>query len=401
MTPDLERRLREDLRAIPLPVAPPAVHDYLDDLRARGEPVVRRRHGRRLAALVAAAAALLVLATATLFMSGSPGPTPRPSPSPSPSGPSATTAIGPRTFVAPGITFEYPLGWTDQSAVVEYPAPPGLRFVALIARGMTVCAVRYGASGPPTPQPSTCEAGAGRPGTATVSILEYTHPYPWLSLPGFETTINGYSAWKQDPATWIVRSPDDGLYVVTLVAPSTEVSADGESIGTMLESLRLSAWDPALVAVDGRLHEDPARGFSFDYPAGWSRWYPQDISMMDSAVVTIASGPLAPCTSDSCQNYVTPPGTIAIQFRIGNGPTAPDWSTAPTTIGGQPAFKEDWGPANAAGADEGHTWSVRLADPSVLGIYASLHGPGLVDLRAAMSNVLASVRIVRPEPSSP
>jgi hypothetical protein len=401
MTPDLEPRLRDSLAAIPLPVAPAALHDYLDDLRARGDLVPHRRRGRRGALLVAAAVALLVLAIGSLLMSGSAGPAPQPSSSPVSSRPTATPIVGPRTFVAPGITFVYPVGWTDQSAAVEYPVVDGVRYVGLIARGMTVCTVRYGVTPAPTPQPSTCESAVGRPGTAMVSILEYTHPYPWFSPPGIKTTVAGYSAWMRRPGAWIIRAPDDSLYIVTLVAPSADLAVDTVSIGTMLESLRLAAWETAPIAVDGRIHEDPGRGFSFDYPAGWSRWYPNDMSMMDLAVVTIASGPLEPCSTGSCQNFITPRGIIAIQFRIGNGPTPPDWRTATTTIGGRPAFKEDWGPANAAGADEGHTWNVRLTDPSVLGISASLHGPGLVDLRAALSNVLDSVRIVRPEPSSP
>jgi hypothetical protein len=396
MTPDLEPRLRDTLREIALPAAPPELRGYLDDLRARGGPDVMGQRGRREALLVAAIAALILLAVGTVLMTGSSGPVvPQLSPSPLPSRDTATSAVGPRTFVAPGITFDYPVGWTDQSAAVEYPTVRGVRFVALIVRGMTVCPVRYDATGAPTPQPSTCESAADRRGTAIVSILEYTHPYPWLSLPGTETTIAGYSAWKQNATTWIIRGPDDGLYIVTLNAPSTDLASDGESIGTMLESLRLSAWETPPVAVDGRLHEDPGRGFSFDYPAGWRRWYPPDVSMVDSAVVTIASGPLARCTTDRCQNYLTPPGTVAIQFRIGNGPTPPDWSTAPTTIGGLPAFKEDWGPVNAVGADEGHTWSVRLTDPSVLGIYAGVRGPGLPELREAMNDVLDSIRIVR------
>jgi hypothetical protein len=397
MTRELEPRLRASLHAVRLPAAPPSIHDYLDDLRARGEPVTRRQPRRGLALLVAALAALLILAIGTVLMTGSPDPTmPQQSPSARPSMPTASTAIGPRTFIAPGITFDYPLGWTDQSAAIEYPAVSGVRFVALIARGMTVCTVRYDASAPPTPQPSTCDAAADRPGTAIVSIVEYTNPYPWLSWPGPETKIDDYSTWKQNATTWIIRAPDDGLYIVTLNGPKAEVAVDVASVATMLESLQLSAWQTAPIAMGGKLHEDPRRGFSFDYPAGWSRWYPQDISMMDSAVVTVASGPLAPCTTDSCQNYVTPPGTIAIQFRIGNGPTAPDWSTAATMIGAQPAFKQDWGPVNAAGADEGHTWNVRLTDPSVLGIYASLHGPNLPALRVAMNEVLDSITIVRP-----
>lgn len=43
-------------------------------------------------------------------------------------------------------------------------------------------------------------------------------------------------------------------------------------------------------------------------------------------------------------------------------------------LGGQPTFKQDRGTDNANGADEGHSWSVRLTDPSVLGIYAASEG---------------------------
>ena len=62
--------------------------------------------------------------------------------------------------------------------------------------------------------------------------------------------------------------------------------------------------------------------------------------MMDSAVVTVSSGPLLPpCSNtDLCQRFSIPPGTVAIEFRVGGGPQSPDWSKAPTQIGGQPAY---------------------------------------------------------------
>jgi hypothetical protein len=102
--------------------------------------------------------------------------------------------------------------------------------------------------------------------------------------------------------------------------------------------------------------------------------------------------PVAPCG-----RYITPPGTVAIEFRIGGGPTAPDWSKATTKIGDQPAFgPEKWGPLNAAGAEEGYTWSARMQDRATLGIDASLNGPGLPELRTAMNRVLDSITITPP-----
>ena len=87
---------------------------------------------------------------------------------------------------------------------------------------------------------------------------------------------------------------------------------------------------------------------------------------------------------------------MAIEFRIGGGFNAPDWSTAPTTIGSQPAFgPEDWGSENATRADEAHSWSVRLPGDDILWIAASLRGPGLPALRTAVEDVLDSIRIDR------
>ena len=150
---------------------------------------------------------------------------------------------------------------------------------------------------------------------------------------------------------------------------------------------------------------------SFYYPAGWTVYYPQDVSTMDRAVVTVASIPvLAPCTTPAegvvpavpaCQRFTTPPGAIVLEFRVGGGIRPPDWSKAKFTIGGQPAFREDWGPGqNATGADEGHTWSVRMG-PTTLGIYVSLRGPNLPALRAEMDEVLGSIKITQLQSPAP
>ena len=404
MTDDLEPRLRESLRRAVLPGAPAALRDYLDTLpTVDGTPRVRRFRAPQLAA---AAVALLVVALgAGLLVVGGVGPASTAAPSAtdraaaSVSVPSATVPAG--TFMAPGISFDIPDGWSDQTSAVEYPALPGTRFVGLLARGMKLCPTRPYSTAPPTPKPTACSEQADQPGSATVTILEYTHQFPWAHVNGTPVPNSSYPTWgpiyESTNPTWIVQSPDGGQYLVNLMAPPGELDTGVAEISPMLKSLQLSAWEAAPEVVDGRVHVDTQRGFSFDYPAGWTIYYPQDISMMDSAVVTVASGPLEPpCSSDDCQRFSTPPGTIAIEFRMGNGPTAPDWSMATTTIGGQPAFgPENWGPQNATGAEEGHTWSARLADPSVLGIYASLRGPDLPALRAAMDDVLNSVRIAR------
>jgi hypothetical protein len=163
-----------------------------------------------------------------------------------------------------------------------------------------------------------------------------------------------------------------------LAAPSADLDARIGEITSMLKTFELSSWQPAPVVVDGRVHVETERGFSFDYPAGWTIYYPQDVSMSDAAVVTVASGPLEPpCPDDTCQGFTTPAETVAIEFRIGSMPGGPDWSTATTMVGGQPAFRQDWGPQNATRAEEGHTWSVRLGESEILGIGASLRGPGL------------------------
>jgi hypothetical protein len=403
---DIEPQLRESLRRAVLPDAPTTLREYLARLpMVDNQPPLRVRRYRA-PLFVAAAVALLVVAVgAAMMLTGATGlrnstAVPSLGTGPLPSTAASPASAGPRTFGAPGISFDFPVGWSDQTSAVEYPTVAGMRFVGLLARGMTFCPTRYYSTAPPTPRPTGCETSADQPGSATLVVLELTHQFSWTHGSGTPTTFAGYRVWEptvpaSTQAEWTIQSPDSGLYLITLTAPVADIAADMTEVRSMFESLRLSTWEAAPQVVNGHIHVDPQRGFSFDYPAGWTLYYPQDLSTMDSAVVTVASAPLLPpCSSGSCQRFTTPPAAIAIEFRVGNGPTAPDWSKAPTTIGGQPAFgPENWGPQNATGADEGHTWSVRLTDQSTLGIMVSLRGPDLPGLRAAMDEVLGSVRI--------
>jgi hypothetical protein len=350
----------------------------------------------------------------TVVLTGS-APTVSPaSPTASLTAPTASPAAQPtgfRTFEAPGVRFEHPADWSDQSGVVEYPAVPGTRFLAFFARGFSLCPISYAATATPSPEPGSCEVRPTAPGSLTLTVAEFTKQLPGLEFPGTEMTEAGYPVWEQsqssdpaDPASfrWAVQAPDGGLYLFMAEAPRAELAALKADIGAVLASLRLTAWEVPPESINGQVHLDLPQGFSFDYPAEWTLYYPQDFSMMDSAVVTVASKPVEPpCQGDFCQRFTTPPGTIVIEFRAGNGPTAPNWSDAPTTLGGQPAFRQDWGPESVTGADEGHSWSARLTDPLILGVYVSLRGPGLPELRAAMDDVLESIQITRNESPAP
>jgi hypothetical protein len=414
MTDDTEARIRAGLGQTPLPAAPESLRGYLADLSLDVQPSRRsnRPHPRSMF-LGAAAILILALAMGTVFLNGS-VPAVSPAPTDAPTSPTASPVepqAGFRTFEAPGIRFEHPADWIDQSGVVDYPSVPGTRFLAFFARGFSLCPISYAATATPSPEPGSCEVRATAPGSLTLTVVEYTKQLPGLEFPGAEMTEAGYPVWEQsmsadpaDPASfrWALQAPDGGLYLFSAEAPRAELAALKTDIGAVLASLRLSAWETPPESVNGQVHLDLPQGFSFDYPAGWTLYYPQDMSTVDLAIVTVASMPVEPpCVGDLCQRFTTPPGTIVIEFRAGNGPTAPNWSDAPTTLGGQPAFRQDWGPQNATGAEEGHSWSARLTDPLILGVYVSLRGPGLPELRAAMNDVLESIHITRNESPGP
>jgi hypothetical protein len=395
MTGDVEERLRDGLRNAQLPVAPETLRDYLADLPLEAQLIwVERRPIRRSVLLGAAAIAVLALAIGTIVLSGS-----VPAVTPTPTG----LRPGFHRFEAPGITFDYPADWTDQSAVDQHPTLPGTRFVGLLARRLTLCPLAQNASPKPTPSPGSCRFDASPPGSMILTITEYEHQYPGVLANEVKTTIAGYpvwvpARWSEPPDTpntrWSVQAPDGGLYVFVAFAPPTDSAARQADIETLLGTVRLSSWEAPPQAINGLVHMDLPEGFSFDYPAGWTVYYPQEVSTVGYPVVTVASTPVGPpCTDTWCQRFTTSPGTIAIEFWVDSGPAPPRWSDAHLTVGGQPAFRQDWGsPNNATGADEGHTWSVRLTDPLTLGIDVSLRGPDLPGLRAAADEVLGSVR---------
>ncbi len=422
MTDDLEDRLREGLHDARLPEAPTTLHAYVAELAGR-PPQPSSRRGTRRPALVAAVAMVVIgLAVGTVLLTGS---TPIVSPAVVPTATSADSprpAAGLRRFEAPGITFDYPSAWNDQTDATDSSMRPGMRRIAALTDGMTLCpGTSWSGTGNATR--GTCDERPTKPGSMVLWVVEFANQPPHQQESPNHQTIAGYPVWggqiqqSDDPYAnigWGIEGPDRGLYYVTANAPVAELASRKAEVETILGTLRLTPWSIPEEAVDGRVHLAFEEGFSFDYPAGWSVYYPLVFSMRGAPLVTLASKPLmaplveSPCPSGapspSCLHdplwepfipgaYSQSPGTILITFSLGAVPGI-DWSAAPTTLAGQPAY-HSWGPASGGGADEDGFWSVRLGDTG-LGINASIIGPDAPALRATLDEVIASVKIDRP-----
>lgn len=399
MSDDLERRLRDALRSERLPEAPARLRGYLPSLEGDEWPVLApvRPSRSRFWLLVAPAAAVLVGA---LVMSGG---SPKVAPTPTPSSSASDGAT--RMFDAPGISFEYPREWDDQTDALQFIPPLGERYVGLFGDGFTNCPVTYDDAAP-TPIPGSCDQGdPDSPGEMTFSISESLRQYPWALSKATATTAAGYpmvepdvGPYSQDnSAIWQLLAPDGGVYLFMVRAPVSELGARVEQVRALLATVRLSVWEAEPEVVDGEVHVDTGQGFSFDYPGDWSVYYERDVSMVDYGVITVSSVPLEPpCVGDECRWFTQPEDSTVMEFRIGSGPGPTDWSGAPLVIGGQPAFRSDWDAAQM-GVDAGHSWRVRLLDSeSSLSVSASLRGDDLTHLRQDMMTLLSTITISPP-----
>jgi hypothetical protein len=401
MNDEIEARLREALRTARLPAAPDALRGFIADLPS-GAPRITPRIGLRARPLALGLVAIVVAAVGLgALVLTSPAPTATPVVTPT-AGPSA----GFRRFDAPGISFDYPADWVDQSDRGVYPTTPGTRYVAVFGRGLTLCPDAFAFTGDAKPQPGICEVHPTTPGSMVLRVIEWPNQYPVLF--GYESpgSIAGNPVWGGDMPTlddrptvgWGVKAPDNGLYYIALEAPRGELEARRAEVLTMLATLHLSPWSLPEHAVNGRVHLDFPEGFSFDYPAGWSLYYPRIFSMGASPVVTVSSKPFvaADCTpGSSCPRLELPPGSVEIGYAVASSLGSGSWSDAPTTLAGQPAF-HDWGPAIGHTEDEEGGWTVRLGNYfDVLHIRAYIRGPDAPALRAVLDEVIASVRIRR------
>lgn len=331
-------------------------------------------------------------------------PQPLPSTSPAPSNAASTPSPAPSTsttrrFEAPGISFDYPIAWDDQTAVVgEYPIL-GRRHVATFTRGMTACPyeeTRLGAPG--------CANDPDKPGQLRVDIIEYLDLYP--SQRAAETTLVD----RAPPIrSWVVPAADGGYYRARLVASSHEADETWSQIQTefdaLVESIDVRRWSIPPSSLNGLIKQSSPYGFSFDYPADWARYFPlsdRRDSRADTMFVTIASRPVSDpsmFTADALQPFLTPPGAAVMEFKVERGARLIDWDYvwkhAENEVNGQPATVNVKPIENTdrVGADQLVTWRIRrpfdIAYP--LTIHLWLRGPSIDAARAEAEAVIDSL----------
>lgn len=317
-----------------------------------------------------------------------PIPAASPTTTPAPGSTAGPSANGLAHLDQHGISFDYPAAWGNFASVVRPDVGLGARTIAYLIDGPTSCSSPL--ETPMTGLQPACLSGAGG-----FVVTELINPGPLNPESGTPTTIGGRQGWllTNTTRTWLIRGDAGNIYILADLNRAPTGSAHAAAVDAIVDSVRFSAApEPPPPVVDGRAFLDTGIGVTFSFPIGWIVYYPQTPSMLDSSLVLVASKPLDPCTDTDCQAYLVPPDGIAVEFRIGGGPSRPDWSTATEMVGGQPAFRFDWGRPNAHGADGGHQWNVRFGSAE-LGIYASLSGPRLPELEAQLSDVVQSVSL--------
>jgi hypothetical protein len=315
------------------------------------------------------------------------------------------TSSGLAHFVAPGIAFDYPSSWVDETATVrpggpvlgdaDLPRVRGHRFIVELDKpGLN---------------------GGGNAGS--MSVTEFLRPLPTDNLvPVRDTKVGGQwarraAAYDGDGASrnlrneeWYIAAPDGGFYRIRFLFPTADLADWRPEVDTVMASLAFSDWKLAPApAINGRVHYDDGT-LAFDYPAGWSIYYPLPApTTAGEMVLVVSSTPLGTCT-DGLRCAVAPrtTGAIAVQFESTTVMWQPDWTEANDTVGGMQAIRTD----DTGAIGEGHSWAVRNGTDAFasMSIYASLAAPDLPELRQSLADLMASVRITQavapsPEPS--
>jgi hypothetical protein len=389
MADDAADRLRAALSTASLPPAPPRLRGTIDGFpeQQSSRGAVSRRTWWLAGAVPLVVGLSVVLGS--LFL-GTSTPTATPSATP-PSGAPTAAASGLIEFSSQGISFEYPADWTDYAPAVR--PNYGTRVLTYLVDGDPGCSSPLPTSDALIPP---CVAAAGtNPRTSVFKVTEYLNPGPMPDIRGDRVVVGGHPGRLQtDGASraWVIEGEGGNLYTLESRTSGSDATW-AKAIDALIASVGFSAAvEPPPAVLDGRFVFDSGFGLTFTYPMEWIVYYPQTRSTMDSPIVLVASKPLEPCTDDSCQFYTVPPGGIVVEFRAGNGPTAPDWSRATELISGQPAFRDDWTKPNAHDAAVGHSWRVRFGD-TTLGIYSSVEGPDTSGLEAQVRELLATVTL--------
>ena len=308
-------------------------------------------------------------------------------------------------FSAPGIAFDYPALWVNETALyrtggpvlgeADLPNVHGERLIAMLV-----------------------DPGRGDVDTwPLILVSEYLHALPTDNPVGVrDTKIDGQWARReiasdgwgpngdQRVERWYVAGPDGGFYSIWFQFPTDNLAWWRPRVDAVMASLTFTDWTLAPApTVDGKIHYD-TDVLGFDYPAGWQIYYPlPDQSTAGAVFLAVSSEPLGTCSDEfHCSNVPRTKGAVAVRFSWPTVMWEPDWSTANDTVAGLPAIRTDESWTTGTGG-EYLSWGVRdgTRPNALISIDAALAPPDLPELRQTLADLVASVRITPPVDPSP
>jgi hypothetical protein len=328
----------------------------------------------------------------------------QPEPSVEPTSVSSTPiASAPTTqrFEAPGISFDYPAEWVDQSALVPEDPRPGRRHIATFTLGMSVCPrdeeTEWSEQGP-----ASCSVEPQLAGDLRFDVSELMDLYPDTRPHAGDIWLAGDVLNQQ----WSIENAEQGELRLRL-RTRAETFPDRSSsfqvrMREVIASVTTTSWQSPPPARNGVVTQSLPQGFSFRYPVGWSRYFPWPTGNWRS-IVSVSSKPLPRRPSCAvtviCWQFQVAPDSLLVEFLFVQPQTFINWddvwADASASLGGQPASKHvDQLTDHATGADELVTWRVRLPGETwPLHIHAWLRGPDLEIQRAALESLLETLVI--------
>jgi hypothetical protein len=299
-----------------------------------------------------------------------------------------------RRFEAPGIAFDYPSDWVDQTSIAGESAKLGQRRVAALTLGMSLCPGDE-APEPPASGPGGCVEEPFRLGELRFDVIENLSQYPgrW-AVADSGGLDHGLAAQH-----FIFEGRDGGMYQATLRVRADESVERWVEVEAMVRALLRSVitepWESPPPTTEGTVRQSTPFEFSFLYPVEWARYFPRPPWGDERAVVSVSSRVLdAPinCIPNSCLPYLLPPNTVVLELRLANSNSASYWRGARHTIGGQPAMRvavEPWPPVLE---DKVVVWRIRIPDHT-LEVLVHMRGPDFKSARLAAQGVLESIEI--------
>jgi hypothetical protein len=209
------------------------------------------------------------------------------------------------------------------------------------------------------------------------------------------TTIGGYPAQMLRSGSytmWWVFGPQGHLYGIGVTFPDKDAATRQPEVDALLRSIRFTDWTPPPPpVVDGRYHYDVGIGVAFDYPTSWRVYYPAPYSY---GGLVLFSRPVT--ASDFSTRDPTPTGTMRVDITFVPNP-APDWATANTTVGGQPAIRTIEPHQSDASGTTTSEWTVKFG-VGVVRIKAWINESGTDAFERQLDGLIESMD-VNPPPS--